>query len=81
MCINKCCPQVPYVVAPRRPGDLSVLYASTEKAKAELNWVATRSLDDMCDSLWKWQSDNPSGYPEDARFFRHTSSVPFQREL
>ena len=33
-----------------------------DKAKKELGWVATRNLDDMCASLWKWQTMNPDGF-------------------
>lgn len=66
--------KIPYLVVPRRPGDLSELYASTEKAELELNWKAKRSLQDMCTDLWRWQSNNPKGYPENAMFYRHSGS-------
>lgn len=39
---------LPYEFGPRRDGDIAVCYASCEKAKNELGWVATRSLNDMC---------------------------------
>ena len=36
-----------------------------EKAKNELNWVATSSIDDMCVDLWRFQQANPLGYADD----------------
>ena len=53
---------LPYVFGPRREGDIAVCYADTKKANDILNWKATRSLDDMCKDLWKWQSLNPNGF-------------------
>lgn len=46
---------------PRRPGDIAVCYASTEKAEKELGFKAKYTIDDMCSSCWKWQSMNPEG--------------------
>ena len=54
--------KVPYEIAARRPGDIATCYACADKAKKELGWVATRTLDDMCASLWKWQTMNPDGF-------------------
>jgi UDP-glucose 4-epimerase len=53
---------LPYVVKPRRSGDIAACYANADKAKKELGWEAKLGIDDMCASLWKWQSMNPSGY-------------------
>jgi len=53
-----------YEIGPRRPGDLATVVANAAKAEQELNWKATRNLQDMCDSAWKWQSNNPYGYDE-----------------
>eukprot|EP00608_Synchroma_pusillum_P000999 CAMPEP_0198430132 /NCGR_PEP_ID=MMETSP1452-20131203/11779_1 /TAXON_ID=1181717 /ORGANISM="Synchroma pusillum, Strain CCMP3072" /LENGTH=374 /DNA_ID=CAMNT_0044150563 /DNA_START=1 /DNA_END=1122 /DNA_ORIENTATION=+ len=53
---------VPYEIGAPRPGDIAVCYASTEKASQELGWTATRDLNDMCQSLYKWQTSNPRGY-------------------
>eukprot|EP00605_Chrysophyceae_sp_TOSAG23-4_P001123 GSChrysophyteH1.ASY1.ANO1.1229.1 assembled CDS len=50
------------VIAPRREGDIATCYADPSKAKNELGWEATHSLDQMCSDLWRWQSDNPLGY-------------------
>ena len=53
---------LPYVFKPRRAGDIASCYASAEKAKKELGWEAKLGIDDMCSSLWNWQSKNPNGY-------------------
>ena len=46
---------VPYEVVGRRPGDVASCYASAEKAEKLLKWKATRDLNSMCSSAWKWQ--------------------------
>lgn len=46
---------VPYRIVGRRAGDVEACYASPLKAKAELGWEATRSLEDMCASTWRFQ--------------------------
>jgi UDP-glucose 4-epimerase len=46
--------KVPYVIDPRRDGDLAELYADTVKAKEELGWVATKTLEDMCKDSWNF---------------------------
>jgi len=46
---------VPLQFGPRRDGDLPVYYASADKAKAVLQWQASRTLAQMCDSSWKFQ--------------------------
>lgn len=58
---------IPYKFAPRRPGDLGDVHADPSLAKKELGWVATRTLEDMCTDLWRWQSMNPKGYDPNAR--------------
>lgn len=60
---------IPYKVADRRPGDLGTVVGNPAKAKADFNWQTKRTLEDMCVSAWKWQSNNPYGYedpPKDA---------------
>ena len=44
--------KVNYKIAPRRPGDIAECYADASKAKRELGWEATRTLDDMCRDSW-----------------------------
>lgn len=53
---------IPYAFKPRRAGDIAASYADADKAKRELGWQAKYDIDDMCSSLWKWQSLNPKGY-------------------
>ena len=47
--------KIPYAITPRRPGDIAVCYASTEKAEKLLHWKAEKSLEDMCRDAWRWQ--------------------------
>ncbi|NOH81084.1 UDP-glucose 4-epimerase GalE [Vibrio sp. RE86] len=56
--------EVSYKIVERRPGDIAECWADPAKAKAELEWQATRSLDEMTADTWRWQSNNPQGYPE-----------------
>ncbi|CAM3088327.1 UDP-glucose 4-epimerase GalE [Vibrio rarus] len=55
---------VAYKIAPRRPGDIAECWADSSKAETILQWKATRSLQQMCEDTWHWQSENPKGYPE-----------------
>jgi UDP-glucose 4-epimerase len=57
------CP-VKYCIAPRRAGDIAEVYADPTKAERELTWKAERNIDDMCRDAWKWQKQNPLGYPD-----------------
>ena len=52
---------LPYVIGPRRSGDLPAFWADAEKAKKLLNWQAVHTLDDMCISSWKY-AQNESNY-------------------
>ena len=54
--------KVPYVIAPRRPGDIATVYASPDKSAEELGWRAQYDLEDMCRDSWNWQKNNPDGY-------------------
>lgn len=56
--------ELPYKIAPRRPGDLAVCFSDPSKAKEVLGWEAKRGIDDMCRDSWNWQSKNPNGYDE-----------------
>lgn len=55
--------ELPYEVVGRRPGDLPAFWADPSRAEAELGWRATRTIDDMCADAWRWQSQNPDGFP------------------
>ena len=54
--------KVPYVIAPRRAGDVAECYADPKKALNDFGWKAEKTLEDMCRDSWRWQSNNPSGY-------------------
>jgi UDP-glucose 4-epimerase len=54
---------VPYQVVARRPGDIAVCYADPAYALQLLGWQAHRSLTDMVRDAWRWQQQNPDGYP------------------
>ena len=54
--------KLPYSVKPRRDGDIAACYADCSKAEKELGWKAELGIDEMCASLWKWQTMNPEGY-------------------
>ena len=56
--------KVPYKIVERRPGDIAECWANPAKAEADLHWKATRSLEQMTEDTWRWQSNNPQGYPE-----------------
>ena len=53
---------IPFVMAPRRPGDAAACWADPSLARKELDWESTRTLDDMCRDVWRWQSANPGGF-------------------
>ncbi|MDC5698038.1 UDP-glucose 4-epimerase GalE [Intrasporangium calvum] len=55
---------VPYEVVGRRAGDLPAAFADPSRAQRELGWRAEKDIDDMCADSWRWQSQNPEGYPD-----------------
>ncbi len=62
---NKACGrELPYSIKPRRAGDIAECYANADKAFKELGWKAELGIDEMCASLWNWQSKNPNGYKD-----------------
>jgi len=55
--------QVPWTLAPRRPGDPAVLYAAPHKAEAELHWKPRYAdLDTIVGTAWQWHRAHPHGY-------------------
>ncbi|MEG1706094.1 MAG: GDP-mannose 4,6-dehydratase, partial [Clostridia bacterium] len=54
--------KVNYKIVGRRAGDIASCYADCSKAKRELGWEAKFGIEEMCASLWKWQTQNPNGY-------------------
>lgn len=53
---------IPYEVTARRAGDTAAMEANATRAATEMGWKAELTLDDMCASVWGWQSANPEGY-------------------
>ena len=56
--------KIPYVIKPRRAGDIDACYADSTKAKEELGWVAQYGIREMCEDSWRWQKNNPNGYED-----------------
>lgn len=57
-----CGKELPYEIKPRRAGDIATCYSTSDKAAAELGWVAQYGIDEMCADSWNWQKNNPDGY-------------------
>ena len=57
-----CGHDIPYVIQPRRAGDISTCYCDPSKAARELDWTAQFGIEEMCRDSWNWQSRNPNGY-------------------
>ena len=49
-----CGRELPYRIAPRRPGDIAEFYANNDKAKAMFGWSATYSIEEMCRHSWNF---------------------------
>lgn len=58
-----CGRELPYEIVPRRAGDIAQCWADPTRAYNELGWKAYRTLDEMTADTWRWQSQNPNGYP------------------
>lgn len=54
--------EIPYEMAPRRPGDIATCYANADKARDELGWQCHYDLQAMIEDTWRWQQRNPNGY-------------------
>ena len=50
--------KINYKIVERRPGDIAECYADPTKAREELNWVAEKTLEDMCRDAWNYVSKN-----------------------
>lgn len=55
---------IPYEIAPRREGDVTIYCANPAKAQRVLGWKAQYGLEEMCRDTWCWQKQNPNGYNE-----------------
>ncbi|MBN9356172.1 MAG: UDP-glucose 4-epimerase GalE [Herbaspirillum huttiense] len=51
-----CGKKLPHQLTARRPGDIAMCYAATDRAERELGWRAVRDVDAMCADTWRWQS-------------------------
>ncbi len=55
--------RIAYKIAPRREGDIATCYADPGLAARELGWKAEKGIEEMCADTWRWQQQNPDGYP------------------
>lgn len=53
--------QVPHKIVPRRPGDPPALVANPAKAQSVLQWKATRGLEQIVNTAWKWEENRGPG--------------------
>lgn len=56
--------KVPYKIVQRRAGDIATCFADPSYAKEILGWEAKKSIKEMCEDSWRWQSNNPHGYAQ-----------------
>ena len=56
--------KIPYVIKPRRAGDIATCYSDASLAEKELGWKAENGIKEMCEDSWRWQKNNPNGYEE-----------------
>ena len=47
--------RINYKVAPRRPGDVTEVWADPSKANEELGWKAKRTLEETLKAAWDWE--------------------------
>ena len=52
--------KVAYKIVERRPGDIAECYADATKAKKELGWEATKTIEDMCRDSWNYIKNKSS---------------------
>ncbi|HJR92241.1 MAG TPA: UDP-glucose 4-epimerase GalE [Acidimicrobiia bacterium] len=53
--------EVPYEIVARRPGDVPETWAAVDRAEVDLGWKATRTVEDMCADMWRWQRSDYAG--------------------
>ena len=56
--------KIPYVIKPRRAGDIATCLYDASLAEKELGWKAENGIKEMCEDSWRWQKNNPNGYEE-----------------
>lgn len=55
---------IKYEIVARRAGDIATCYSDPSKVYKELGWKAERDIEEMCEDSWRWQKQNPNGYPD-----------------
>ncbi len=55
---------IPYIIQPRREGDIGKSWACAKRAKSMLGWQAQHNLQQMLQDAWRWQKHNPEGYKQ-----------------
>jgi len=55
--------KIPHSIVERRPGDGDISFADPGRAAERLGWKTQRTLADACVDHWRWQDQNPQGYP------------------
>jgi len=55
---------IPYSIVDRRLGDIAECWADPALARETLGWQARRGIEAMCRDAWRWQSNNPDGFPD-----------------
>ena len=45
--------KIPYVIKPRRAGDIATCYSDASKAERELGWKAEYGIKEMCEDSWR----------------------------
>ncbi|MHC5226440.1 UDP-glucose 4-epimerase GalE [Ignatzschineria sp. LJL83] len=56
--------EIPFIIAPRRAGDLATAFADNKRAVEELGWKPQYELAEMLRDSWNWQVKNPQGYAD-----------------
>ena len=54
---------LPRTIGARREGDIPTSYTDPSLAEQELGWKAELTIEDICRDAWRWQAENPAGYP------------------
>lgn len=47
--------EIPYIIMPRRPGDVAECWADSSLAEKSIGWKARLNLEDMCRDTWRWE--------------------------
>lgn len=53
---------IPYVIGPRREGDVASCYADPTRARALMGWTSEYGIERICADAWRWQQMHPRGY-------------------